>query len=116
MLKKAQHYGFKTYLYFVFTDDPDINIERVNLRAKGGGHSVAKEKIGPRYKRSLHYLSDAVTIADESYLIDNSFSINNSFNSVAEIEKGQKFRSVKKGYNFKKILPAFYKKFKGKIK
>lgn len=37
-LKKAKENGFKTYLYFISTQDPSININRVKIRvSKGGG-------------------------------------------------------------------------------
>lgn len=36
-LKKAQQRGFRTYLYFVATDDPIINISRVRSRVRLGG-------------------------------------------------------------------------------
>lgn len=36
-LREAQIQGFKTYLYFVSTVDPDINIARVNYRVSMGG-------------------------------------------------------------------------------
>ena len=67
LIKEAQEYGFKTYLYFVFTDDPNINIQRIDLRKKAGGHGVAKDKIRSRFVRSLHALPDAVKVADKSY-------------------------------------------------
>lgn len=112
VLKEAKKYGFKTYLYFVFTEDPKLNIKRVADRVREGGHDVEKKKIAPRFKRSIRYLPDAITYADTTFIIDNSVD----FEVIAEIGKGKKFRSIKKGYDFKKKLPEFYKKFKGKIK
>ena len=112
LLKEAKRLGFKTYLYFVFTDNPNTNIERVDLRVKADGHGVAKEKIRTRYKRSLNALPDAVKIADESFLVDNSIN----FEVAAEIEKGKKIIARKPGYDFQKKLPAFYKVFKRIIK
>ena len=38
----ASHY--KNYLYFVCTSSPKINIDRVNLRVKKGGHQSRKKK------------------------------------------------------------------------
>lgn len=116
MLNAAKEFGYKTYLYFVYTADPNINVQRVNLRAKAGGHGVAKEKITTRYKRSLNGLPDAVKIADKSYLVDNTETIGKTYDVVAEIEKGKKIKAVKAGYDFEKKLPAFYKKFKKELK
>ncbi len=112
ILKETKKRGFKTYLYFVFTEDPKLNIQRVASRVKAGGHDVAKEKITPRFQRSIRYLPDALIYADTTFIIDNSID----FEVVAEIEKGKKFHSLKKGYDFKKKLPDFYKKFKNKLK
>jgi predicted ABC-type ATPase len=112
LLREAKRLGFKTYLYFVFTDDPNLNVKRVDLREKAGGHGVAKAKILSRYQRSLDALPDAVRIADESYLIDNSLTIEKAYDVIAQIGKGKKLVAHKNGYDFKKKLPAFYKAFK----
>ncbi len=53
ILKKAQSLGYRTYLYYVATEDPEINRTRIAARVKAGGHTVPDEKIEPRYKRSL---------------------------------------------------------------
>ncbi len=71
-LKAAKKKEYKTYLYFIATDDPEININRVQNRIKKGGHPVPKQKIIDRYYRSLELLSQAVKIADHAYILDNS--------------------------------------------
>ena len=71
-LRKAQLEGYRTYLYYVATDDPDINISRVENRVKMGGHSVPKDKIVNRYHRSLDLLMQAVQSANRAYIFDNS--------------------------------------------
>ncbi len=45
LLHKAQQSGFRTYLYYVATEDPEINISRVENRVSSGGHPVPREKI-----------------------------------------------------------------------
>ena len=112
LLREAKRPGSRTYLYFVFTDDPNLNVKRVDLREKAGGHGVAKAKILSRYQRSLDALPDAIRISDESYLIDNSLTIENAYDVVAQLRKGKKLVAHKNGYDFKKKLPAFYKGFK----
>jgi len=64
--------GYRTYLYFVATEDADINVSRVKYRVKVGGHPVAEDKIRSRYVRSLELLPQAVTYADRAYIFDNS--------------------------------------------
>ena len=49
LLTQAQASGYRTYLYFVATDDPAINISRVKSRVKLGGHNVPEDKIAERY-------------------------------------------------------------------
>lgn len=71
-LCKAQEQGFRTYLYYVATEDSAINIERVRQRVANGGHPVATNKIISRYEKSLNLLLDAVACADRAYIFDNS--------------------------------------------
>jgi predicted ABC-type ATPase len=72
LLKRAQSLGSRTYLYYVATNDPEINISRVRQRVNRGGHSVPSEKIITRYNRSLSYLVDAVSASNRAYIFDNS--------------------------------------------
>jgi len=74
LLERAQKSGYKTYLYYVATEDPDINISRVNYRVKIGGHPVPEDKIVSRYKRSLELLMAAVRVSHRAYIFDNSSS------------------------------------------
>lgn len=71
---QARDQGFRTYLYYVATEDPDINISRVAHRVRMGKHNVPHDKIIERYHRSLAMLADAVTCADRAYVFDNSDS------------------------------------------
>lgn len=69
---QAQEAGFRTYLYFVATEDPEINVSRVQHRVATGGHPVPTDKIISRYERSLNLLSHAVACTDRAYVFDNS--------------------------------------------
>ena len=71
-LKKAQDAGYRTYLYFIATQDPIVNISRVKNRVKLGGHDVPKDKIVNRYYRSLELLLDAIKYSNRAYIFDNS--------------------------------------------
>jgi predicted ABC-type ATPase len=73
LLRKAQERGFRTYLYYVATEDPEINISRVENRVESGGHQVPTDKIVERYHRSLALLADAVQYTDRAYIFDNSY-------------------------------------------
>lgn len=72
---EAKEMGFKTYLYFVCTDDPTVNIERVKNRIDKGGHAVPSDKIIKRYKASLDNLAMAIGVFDKCYLFDNSTNV-----------------------------------------
>ena len=71
-LKKAKKIGYKTYLYFVCTDDPEINVSRVANRIEKGGHAVDVDRIRSRYINTLNNLYPAIKVAQRSYLFDNS--------------------------------------------
>lgn len=71
-LQKAQQRGFRTYLYYIATDDPMINISRVRNRVRLGGHPVPDDKVIARYVRSLGLLPEAIRYTDRAYIFDNS--------------------------------------------
>ena len=79
ILEIAKLKGYKTYLYFVYTDNPELNVARVKLRALMGLHDVNPETVRSRYKRSFDLLPQALAISDEAYIINNS----DNFNIVA---------------------------------
>ncbi len=72
LLREAQRVGYRTYLYYVATEDPDINISRIQHRVKMGGHSVPEDKIVTRYHRSLDLLVEAIQCSHRAYIFDNS--------------------------------------------
>jgi predicted ABC-type ATPase len=72
LLARAQQAGYRTYLYFVATDDPAINISRVRSRVRLGGHAVPEDRIAKRYYRSLDLLLEAIRHTNRAYVFDNS--------------------------------------------
>lgn len=99
-LQKAQSLGYRTYLYFVATEDADINVARVQYRVQTGGHPVAEDKIRSRYKRSLALLSEAIAYADRAYIFDNS---GHSRVWIAEITSGVEMEATTNE------IPAWFK-------
>lgn len=85
-LREARASGYRTYLYFVATNDPSLNVARVQARVAAGGHAVATEKIIDRYHRSLELAKTALKIVDRAYLFDNSGA---APQLVAEITNGR---------------------------
>jgi predicted ABC-type ATPase len=84
-MKLAKEEGYRVYLYFVATEDPDINVNRVKIRVAQQGHGVAPEVIRSRYYRSLENLKDAVKITDRAYIFDSSGEVNRL---IAEVTNG----------------------------
>lgn len=72
LMKQARSKGYRTYLYFVATDDPAINISRVQARVNMGGHPVPEDKIVKRYHLSLGLLMEAIRYSNRAYIFDNS--------------------------------------------
>ena len=86
LLHKAQSRGYRTYLYYVATENPDINVSRVRYRVSRGGHPVPEDKIATRYRRSLDLLMQAIQCTHRAYIFDNS---TNEHIWLAEITDGQ---------------------------
>jgi predicted ABC-type ATPase len=74
LLREARLRGFRTYLYFVATEDPAINVHRVRNRVAEGGHDVPEDKIVGRYHRSLALLPDAIPHMSRACFFDSSGS------------------------------------------
>ncbi len=56
LMRDARAQGFRAYLYFVATDNVELNVRRVQVRVEVGGHAVPEQKIRERYLRSLELL------------------------------------------------------------
>jgi predicted ABC-type ATPase len=72
LLEQANSLGYRVMLVFVGTNNPQINVERVALRVRQGGHDVPIDKIIARYDRTLQLLPKAVELARVAYIFDNS--------------------------------------------
>lgn len=104
LLNYAKLKGFRTYLYYIATDDPEINISRVKNRVNLGGHNVPENLIIDRYHRSLDLLINALKATDRAYLFDNSTHLSNHV-FIAEITNGQELE-IKTDY-----VPSWVQKF-----
>lgn len=104
LLETAQDLGYRTYLYFVATEDPDINVSRVAYRVSQNGHDVPADKIISRYERSLNLLLSAIRASDRAFLFDNSGQLSER-NWFAEVTDG-------KSLEFKSnSVPAWFQKY-----
>lgn len=83
-IKEAKQKGYKTYLYFICIDDPEVNVSRVENRVEKGGHDVNPDKISSRYYNTLNNLIQMIENIDKCFLFDNS---SEQFNLIAKIEE-----------------------------
>jgi len=86
---QANNLGYKTYLYFICTDDFEKNIERVKNRVLKDGHDVDSAKIEKRYFKTLENLSDAIKLVHRAYIFDNS---GNNYELLSEVYQGNAFK------------------------
>jgi predicted ABC-type ATPase len=86
---KAKQNGFGVYLYYIATEDPEINISRVKIRVAQEGHHVSPEVITSRYHKSLQNLKSAVMQTKRAYIFDNSQT---QARLIAEITDGTDVR------------------------
>lgn len=84
-LTKALQKGYRVYLYYIATEDPEINISRVNVRVAQDGHAVHPDVIRNRYYKSLQNLKAAVRQTTRAYIFDNS---QKQAHLIAEITNG----------------------------
>lgn len=102
ILKKAHEEGFRTYMYFIATETPDINVRRIQQRVRIGGHDVPAEKTIARYYRCLEQVKYALPHLDRAYFFDNSADQSVFF---AEYELGKGFQL------YSSLIPDWFKRF-----
>ena len=71
-VRKAKAAGFFIRLFFVCTNDPEINVLRITKRFLEGGHEVPISKIISRYYKSIANAAQAIELVDRTYIYDNS--------------------------------------------
>ncbi len=71
-IRQAKEVGYKTYFYFIATQDYQINQERVLNRVQLGEHDVPPDKIRDRYYKTMENLYEALRLTDRAFLFDNS--------------------------------------------
>jgi predicted ABC-type ATPase len=76
-IERAKQQGYFIRLFFIGTDNPQINTIRIIRRVTNGGHDVPVEKIVSRYYKSICNCALLAPTVDRLYVYDNS--IENSF-------------------------------------
>lgn len=112
IMRKAKQQGYKVYLYFVATNSADINIDRVAIRVKQGGHNVPKDKIVSRYSRSLEQLFEAAQICHQCFFFDNSGDRPLLFTYFKQINGKKNWKKIKQ----KDVPDWFIRYYADKVK
>jgi predicted ABC-type ATPase len=102
ILKKAQAEEFKTYMYFVATESPFINIKRIQQRVENGGHNVPADKTIARYYRCLEQINQVLPYLNRAYFFDNT---DNQLVFFSEYEKDKGF------ILFSELIPEWFRHF-----
>lgn len=71
-IDKMRSAGYETVLYFLGTDDVNVNKDRVLNRVAEGGHDVAVPIIEQRYLNGITYLRSEILKFTEAYLYNSS--------------------------------------------
>ena len=108
IMRQGKEAGYKVYLYFVSTESPEINKDRVALRPLKGGHYVPPETIVSRYYRSLDFLYEATKLSYRVFFFDNSDS-GKRFKLFADFKVIDGKESW--GKCFKEMFPQWFYKY-----
>lgn len=99
IIRRAVSLGYFVRLFFICTESPRINVDRVAERFAKGGHSVPGNKVSERYNRALLYGAEAMRLVQRGYLYDNSADASESEHPFRLI-----FRTID-GRNYKLYTP-----------
>jgi predicted ABC-type ATPase len=72
LLIKAKEKGYFIRCIYVLTSNPEINIIRVKIRERSGGHGVPQDKIISRYYKALDLLPELINVCDIVHIYDNT--------------------------------------------
>ncbi|MBR4250394.1 MAG: zeta toxin family protein [Verrucomicrobia bacterium] len=109
LLKRAQERGYRVYLYFIATENPELNILRVRNRVEQGGHDVLHEKIRTRYAKCIENAVKALCFVRRAYFFDNSFY---EPQYLGELTENGKFVDYQRNniHKMKNTLPLWFNK------
>lgn len=72
LLREAKNKGYFIRCFYVLTSNPLINVTRVRIREKSGGHGVPEDKIISRYHKALKLIPELVEVCDIVHIYDNT--------------------------------------------
>ncbi len=74
-IEKAKSNNFEVSLIYLFVDDVDICLKRIDKRVADGGHGIPEDLVRERYTKSLINLEKAIILADNVMIYDHSNKI-----------------------------------------
>lgn len=92
-VKRAIKADFFVRFFFIGTDSPTINVNRIGQRVAEGGHSVPLQKIFSRYTKSLTNLAQILQVVHRGYIFDNSID-----DEIPKLQFRTEFGTLKKTY------------------
>ena len=87
LLKKAKEEGYFIRCFYVLTADPDVNVTRVSVREKQGGHGVPEDKIRDRYQKALRLIPELISVCDILHIYDNTVEPTRIFKKRKQVRK-----------------------------
>lgn len=106
LMNTAAKLGFKTYLYFIATNSPEINKDRVRTRVLQGGHDVPEDRIEKRYELALKQMLPALNTCYHGFAFDNSGAEPVVFAEVKQLAEARVW-----SWSFKAIPDWFIKHY-----
>lgn len=72
LIRLAKENGYNIQSVFVCTEDPEINIARLQERVQAGGHDVPRDKVYHRFERAISLSLALQTLSDSYENFDNT--------------------------------------------
>jgi len=72
IIREAHDSGFDVKVFYIATEDPNLNMGRVLVRVNNGGAFASLARIPDDYAQSMKQLSDVKKVADDLMLFDNT--------------------------------------------
>lgn len=86
LIDDARSAGYRISMTYLALESPDVNVDRVSIRALEERRTVPAQDVRRRYERSLDALGDVAQRIDVLHVFDNS---GKTFAHVATLERGR---------------------------
>ena len=105
ILKQARHIKYEVTLIYMFIENVELNIARVQKRVSMGGHNVPEDDIRRRWKRSIYNFQETAKLADSWKIYYNggvSYElIAHSTKGILEVQDENKYKIFNSAANYK---------------